>query len=429
MSRIVLPVSLVTLLGCFAESPVGPVVPPPSLPPPIERPSGTWQALHFGGPLDDEITALHLDPDGSLVVGGFENGRIGTERIDPGGNARGFVRRLSADGAVVWERLFDSGGSDAVEAIVADEDGTLHVAGRTSGVLAGVNHGQFDTFLARVGGAGELLRLDQFGTERPQHPRALALVEDGAIVVGYEDVYIPSNYVESWENPFVARRPLAEVYVPEAEWSRTFETGPSDWAHDVVADGEGNLFVAGQAASGAERGALLWKLAPDGSRVWTVRLTTSGLDRAAAVEWAADGSILVAGTTFLALGEPNAGEQDGFVAALDPDTGAFRWTAMFGTPGSDYVTAMTLDETGDIWLTGEHLGVEADGYDLFVARLAPDGRDRAFWIGGTDADESPTAIVARNGSAIVAGRTAGRMADAGTLGGYDGFLLRVDLRD
>src|SRR5580692_1889095 len=70
-------------------------------------------------------------------------------------------------------------------------------AGGTSGAFPTfVNQGQFDLFLARLDPGGQVTSLLQAGNERPQHPVRLGLAPGGAVLVaGWDDTYIPTNYV------------------------------------------------------------------------------------------------------------------------------------------------------------------------------------------------------------------------------------------
>ena len=168
---------------------------------------GSWSARWGTATLDDQIRAAVRDDAGNVYLGGYEGGKLGVENFWPVGDAKGFVEKHGADGARLWRHEFDTSATDIVEALALDASGRVAVAGRTDGSFPGmVNGGQFDLFVALLDGDGNLLSLTQTGNERPQHPAAIALADNGDIVVvGYDDEFVVGNAVIAWQNGFVGR--------------------------------------------------------------------------------------------------------------------------------------------------------------------------------------------------------------------------------
>ena len=63
---------------------------------------------------------------------GYTAGTLRVSNIGPVGDSRGFVRKLSAAGAVQWETALQTEQTDVVEALAHAPDGRLYAAGRTT---------------------------------------------------------------------------------------------------------------------------------------------------------------------------------------------------------------------------------------------------------------------------------------------------------
>ncbi|MGZ6126218.1 MAG: hypothetical protein ACXWLR_14725 [Myxococcales bacterium] len=200
-------------------------------------------------------------------------------------------------------------------------------------------------------------------------------------------------------------------------------------ASALIADSEGAAYVAGSSHGGSQPGIWLRKIDALGKEVWGSRLSSSGLDTAAALAFAKDGSLLLAGTHFGGL-RP-------VLISVDRATGAPRWTT-FGPrdPERTGLNDMTVDADGNVYVAGATGTAVAPryanqgAYDPYVLRFDAGGTLTGTWQGGSDADEEPTAIALDScGRVLIAGWTDGVLAAPGSSGRRDAFLLSVQLQD
>ncbi len=382
-----------------------------------------------GTAADDELLGLLALPDG-LVAVGYEGGVYGVDSIDPSGNSRAVVLRFDLAGHLLWERSLDSPGTDVAEAVAVEPDGSLLVAGRTTGALGpGPNAGQFDAFLARFGPAGEQGPVLQFGDEGPQHPRRVALDGlGGAWMAGYDDIYIPSNFVERWENPWVAHLGLgATPTVTEWNFART---NIADRVNALVATAEGGAVMGGVVQGGPSGGPFLVRLEADGGVRWRTRLSTSGFDSVQGLAAGPDGGLHVA------VGFTAGPGTQATLVELNAEGTEVAWKASVPSPLTFPLDVAT--GPGVVWMSGEMVrgpdggaGVLPDGgqelqVDAFVARfdLADQRLGRLVVLGGPKDDAASAVAVDRCGRAFVAGFTSGPTAGP-HLGNRDGFLSLV----
>jgi outer membrane protein assembly factor BamB len=393
------------------------------------------KGLQWGSPAADEALALGAGPDGALYVTGFEEATWGESRLGPSEDSKGFVLRLGARGEVEWKQRLDTPGTDTVEAVSVEPDGRLWVAGRTTGAFEGYGaQGQFDGFLASLTPGGEPRVLLQWGDDRPQKPARLVRTSDGALVVaGYDDVFVPSNYVESWEDPFVMRADPDAEGCWSVSWNQRFGSPESDMITGLLAGPEGDIYVSGQVMEGSRKGPFVQRRDARGDVRWSRRLSTIGFDTAAALALGPDGDVLVAGSTF-AVPEGD-GSQEAYLARLDANTGEVKWRVTAGSSGADFVTALAVDASGHAYVAGETDG-QFDGatggrgaFDVFVLAFDPNGKWLGAWQHGSadGGDDHPNDVaVDACGRVFVAGYTTGAFVEGSEVpGGRDAFVVPV----
>lgn len=133
----------------------------------------------FGTAAEESLNHLAFTPDGAgIVVAGW---RFGLS-VDPSQIA--FVGSFSAAGAQDW--LTDFGSQDRTRAdwLHVADDGSIAVAGYTSGQMPGSSQrAQDDVFLSEFSSSGERQRTRQFGSRNSENPVGYALAQDGGVIV------------------------------------------------------------------------------------------------------------------------------------------------------------------------------------------------------------------------------------------------------
>ena len=381
---------------------------------------GSWNTRFGTGTLDDQIRAAVRDGAGNVYLGGYEGGRLGVENFWPVGDAKGFVEKHGADGALLWRREFDTSATDVVEALALDPGGRIAVAGRTDGTFPGmVNGGQFDLFVALLDGDGNLLSLAQTGNERPQHPSAITLAASGDIVVvGYDDEFVIGNAVIAWQNGFVGRfRVGAANSIDFVSWSAS-NTPAADLVTSVAqaTDDSGDVFISTVVSATPSRGGGIRVRRVDAKNnvVWSTTLSTLSLDYVAALVVTPSGRLYAAGTTLGQIFGPPLGNSDGFVAELEPASGAPLNSIQIGSTGGDWMFSLAADARGDLYALGIASdavvkGFHGDGHALpFVLTLSADLEVLGGWQ-----HDAPALLAADTMIAVPAG-CAGKALVAGS---------------
>ncbi|HKQ48154.1 MAG TPA: SBBP repeat-containing protein [Phycisphaerae bacterium] len=217
------------------------------------------------------------------------------------------------------------------------------------------------------------------------------------------------------------------------DWSRQFGTNFTEFGLDVAVDLSGNVFATGY-SSGNLNGqpnsgsgtydAYLTKHDSSGSLLWTRLIGTSSEDRGHEVRVDAAGNAFVAGRTTGNLAGL-AGGEDGFVRKIDPN-GTTLWTRQFGTSAADSAEGLSLDSTGNVYVSGYTRG-NLDGQfnsgdtDAFLRKFDSNGNFQWTRLFGTNVhDDSVSVSVDPSGNSYFTGIT-----NAG-LGSCDMYLAKYD---
>jgi hypothetical protein len=393
-------------------------------PPPPESGCSAWSgSLDLGADVaHSAIHAVAVTHACSYVIAGYERS---THPGEPQGDSRGFVRLLAVDPSGTtrwqWEYLLDTPDADAVLGIEV-VDGDIRFWGTTEAAVPGeANLGKKDVVLGVLDLDGRLVKLSQLGNERPNVPLVLLTTASGEqFLVGNDEVYVPTNYVETWEDPWLAS--ITEYPTFHAlNWMANLETAVADLYTDAVAHGE-SVIVAIRTAAGPDRGIRVQRRSPTGEVIWTTRLSDSPYDTVAALTpGSGDGRVSVFGSTYLQLGDAAAGDADYFIASIDVEDGGMLWLRQFGTAAPDWSRRLLASPAG-LTAIGEVMDTEGN-WSIDIRALTRDGvvtRTRTLRPGGSArvlaAASAPQGVVVSGAYATAGGGSRGflRLAADGT---------------
>ncbi len=134
-------------------------------------------------------------------------------------------------------------------------------------------------------------------------------------------------------------------------------------------------------------------------------------------------------------GMTSVGGDDVWIASHAP-SGAVRWTRQLGAPGDQNAYDVQCDDAGNIYIAGKFANTvdfggvsltSAGGFDMFMAKWAPDGD--LVWakrFGGSADQGGNELAVQPDGSITVAGMSGGSFEGNAWVGpGADGYVMRL----
>jgi hypothetical protein len=304
---------------------------------------------------------------------------------DPSGTAEA---ALSVDGGAAsgdgWQRsIGPNEASTSSGGVAADGDGGAFVTGTTEGAVGGPNQGLTDAYLAQYSAQGELLWAEQLGSAGDDTSSGVSVASDGSVVIAGSTSGALDGAALGFGDAFVARYSSSGVL----EWTRQLGTTAPDAALGVSAAASGAVFVAGStrgtvegSRTGNDTDALVASYSAAGELLWAGQLGSApGYDDVASgVSVDGDGNVLIAGHTFGDLAGASGGSADAFVAKYSA-AGELLWTEQLGAAGYDAADAVRVDESGNVYVAGQLGGTRVGGPGViipgepFVAQLSPDG--------------------------------------------------------
>lgn len=344
---------------------------------------------------EDHGSAIRADNNGDIIIVGAFRDSVDfdpsdDEDIRSGTLANMFVEKFDSLGNLGWVKTFESTGEEVAIDCVVDAENHIFITGVFSdtvdfdpglgitNLIAG--HGQ-QAFILKLDMDGNFIWVKRIGDGRT-FGRSVALDTDGNVVI------------------------VGEFHLEAVDFN------PDGDAEILVPSGIMDIFIL--------------KLDPEGNFVWVKGIQTSGdIDRPESIITDNDQNIYVAGN-FRGTGDfdPNDGTfeatsyglSDGFLLKLN-SSGDFIWLAHQGSELSDYTRAVTIDDEGNVILTG-HFANSVDfdpgegieyrtsfgEADIFVQKLSSDGI--LIWVktfGGGDSDWGMNCYADESGGVYISG--------------------------
>jgi hypothetical protein len=192
--------------------------------------------------------------------------------------------------------------------------------------------------------------------------RSIALDSSG-------NIFLTGSSYQTWGSPLNSHSGGDDILVAclnqsgNLVWHTFFGSFSGDWGYDIGLDNSGNLYVTGSSyvtwgspvnphPGGSAACAVC--LSSSGSLIWNTFLGSAGQDYCRAITLDNSGTIYLAGYSYATWGSPvNAysGNVDGFVASLD-SLGNLGWNTFFGSSNNDRTLDITLDDSENIYVAG-----------------------------------------------------------------------------
>ncbi|WP_055447104.1 hypothetical protein [Lacinutrix mariniflava] len=161
--------------------------------------SGTieWSKYYGGLFTDTPESIVQTDDNGYIIVGGSDS--MDTDISNNIGSYDFWVVKISATGAIVWEKSFGGDEIDEAWSIVKSGDGNYLIAGDTRSNDVDVSHniGAADLWLIKISPTGELLWEKTLGGTNFDVARDISATQDGGFLLAgssrSDDVDVTEN--------------------------------------------------------------------------------------------------------------------------------------------------------------------------------------------------------------------------------------------
>lgn len=383
------------------------------------------------------------------------------------------TRELIIDPTITYSSVAGGSGNDVAHAIAVDDSGYVYLAGgassgypTTSGAFDETSNGARDAFVSKFrlngNGASDLVYSTFLGGDRNDRALGITVDDTGQVyITGFTTSLVSSVFYPTTTGAFQTSHAggSTDAFITKisADGSAliysTFVGGSGsggDSGGDIKIDTSGNIYISGQAGQGfpttagaydqtfnggaSDVDAFVVKLNPAGSGaadlIYSSFLGGSGPDGAAGL--ALDDSSIVCLTGYASSGFPikfpldstQNGDVDAFMARIDPagnGSADLRFSTFFGGVLEDRGNAITLDATGQIFITGHTLSnnlpttvgafdrTTNSGFDVFVAKFSANAGSMLYstYIGNAREDIGFGIAVDATGVIYVSGSSGG----------------------
>jgi hypothetical protein len=284
---------------------------------------------------------------------------------------------LMIDPITIWNTFLGGGGGEVGNGIVVDASNNVYVVGDSDLDWGGTpvrayTAAGYDAFVAKLDPDGNLVWHTFLGGSQDDYGNGIALDGSGNIyVAGWSD----ANVSGAWSCPVdctVTDLNDVDAFVAKLDSSgnllwNTFTGGINVEVHTGISvDTSGNSFVSGYSSGtwGAPLVAFTASLNDghaarfnaSGTRIWNTFIGGTGDDQGNDITLDDNGDVFVTGVSSATWGtSPVRGYtalNDGFYVKLSPANGARSWHGFLGGSGNDLGAAITHDGNGNLYVAG-----------------------------------------------------------------------------
>jgi uncharacterized membrane protein YgdD (TMEM256/DUF423 family) len=425
--------------------------------------SQTYFAVTFGGTSSDAGKGITVDSSGNSYITGYFYGTVdfGAGNVTSAGTADIFVLKLNSSGTFQWVNTFGGTLFDVGNAIAVDSSGNSYITGHFGGTVdfGGGNvtsAGSDDIFVLKLNSSGTFQWVKTFGGTSYDVGFAITVDSSGnSYITGYfyGTVDFGAGNVTSAgsDDIFVLKLNSSGTF----QWVKTFGGTLFDVGNAIAVDSSGNSYITGYFGGTVDFGGgdvtsagsgdiFVLKLNSSGTFQWVNTFGGTLFDAGKGITVDSSGNSYITGyfqgtVDFGAGNVTSAGSDDIFVLKLN-SSGTFQWVKTFGGTSSDVGFAITVDSSGNSYITGHFNGTvdfgggdvtSAGSGDIFVLKLNSSGTFQ--WVktfGGTSYDVGYGITVDSSGNSYITGYFGGTVdfggGDVTSAGSDDIFVLKLN---
>lgn len=320
-----------------------------------------WQKT-LGSNNTDYAYGIDQTSDGGYVF----TGAVGSTNRDVTPSAFGseiWVVRLNATGDIQWQKTFGGSGEDYGYCIKQTTDGGFVVAGSSNsndGNVTG-NHGVFDVWILKLSATGALQWQKSYGGSNFEEAYAIRQTADGG--------YLVAAQTESTDGDVTGMNGFYDIWILKLNalgnlvWQKSIGGAGQERPNDLVVVNGNSCLIAGTSNSNnGDTDAWVVKLDATGTIQWQHTYGGTGSDTATGIVQTTGGFALSGYTESFNSGDitgahPNG---DGWLFKID-DAGLLQWQKYAGSNSIDIFRSIDKTPSGDLIAAGSSMGTTIEG--------------------------------------------------------------------
>jgi uncharacterized delta-60 repeat protein len=355
----------------------------------------TWGYTGFEGGED-----IVLDDSGNIYITG-RKANAGRDDV--------FIVKYNSTGIQQWNNTWGRlDKTDAGWGIALDGSGNIYITGYTESLGAG----GYDAFIAIFDNSGNSLHNITWGDDKNDEGYDIARDGTGNIyITGYTN-----SFGAGGRDAFIAK--YDSTYIQQ--WNTTWGGNLDDQGYGIALDGSGNIYMMGYTNSFGAGGddAFIAKFDNSGNSLLNITWGGSNGDQGFGIALDGSGNIYITGYT----DSVGAGDDQAFIAKFD-NSGNSLLNITWGGDDSDDGYDIAIDGSGNIYITGYTESFGAGDYDAFIAKFNSAGNslNNITW-GDTDDDQGNSITLDESGNIYITGYT-----ESFGAGNDDAFIAKYTL--
>ena len=372
-------------------------------------------STYLGGSGVDSGRSIAIDSTGSVYIAGETASSdfptmLPLQPVLGTGVPDGFVSKLNADGTdLIFSTYLGGDNEDSAEGITVDSNGVAYITGGTlsgnfhASVYQLSNAGGSDAFVTKLASDGSLMYSTYLGGNGDDYGHDIALSNDGSTCVTGETRSTNFPLVSSIYNV----QGQIDAYVTKFNTNGTalaFSTylGGSnrDYGYGIAVDSNDSIYITGETLSndfpvfsafqanfgGGSRDAYVTKIDSGGSLVYSTYLGGDGDDFGNSITVDSTGNTYITGetasTNFPVQSQLFANQDlnDAFVTKLNPGGTALVYSTYLKGNNDDIGWDIAIDNNGDAYVVGQTLSTDVEDFPVAAVNLSATGDTNAFVI-------------------------------------------------
>lgn len=347
-----------------------------------------WQKC-LGSSGDDEAMSINATADGGCVVtGNVEANDYNASGVHYTISSSDFwIVKLNAAGSIEWQKALGGFAQDVPFSVQQTADGGYIVIGLTESVDGDVtqSYGSGDVWMVKLSASGAMVWQKSYGGSSLDLSSAVKQTNDGGFIfTGYtysanHDVNFNHGGSDYWVVKIDAAGNL--------QWQKTFGGSGNDVASDIIQTADNGFVIVGY--TGSNNGDVTinlgtydcWiiKLNASGSLIWQKTFGGSNIDMATCIKQDTNGNYVISARTGSHDGNVVGSHafDEGWIIKLNP-SGALLWQKALGGSSDDFFAGMALTPDGGYLLAGATNSNDGDvsgwhgNIDCWLVKLGPD---------------------------------------------------------
>jgi uncharacterized delta-60 repeat protein len=362
---------------------------------------GDFWVETLGGTGSNLGSSLAIAPDGSLVLTGV------TTSFGAGGNDA-LLAKFQANGSLAWVQTLGGTGDDQSLSLAVAPDGSIVLTGYTRSFSIGI----IDVLLAKFQTNGSLAWAKTLGGVNGDAGQSLAIAPDGSIVLTGYTASSGAGSNDVLLAKFQANGNLA--------WVQTIGGTGDDRGNSLAIAPDGNLILTGWTTSfgTGNQHVLIAKFQANGNLIWAQILAGTGVEQGNSLAIAPDGSLILTGWT----DSFGAGSADVLLAKFQAN-GNLAWAQTLGGINDDRGSSLAIAADGSLILIGSTVSFGTGFTDVLLAKYQANGSltwAKTLGGGATDIYGGSSLAITPNSSLALTGSTS-------SLGGGSTYALLAQL--